>query len=157
MRRTLWQLVIITVALFLTARPVPAQNGCAVFTQGFWKNHPQAWPVDQLKLGQVTYAKDQLLSILRRPVRGNGLVALAHQLIAAKLNVALNEAAGYSTPSEVAEVIDQADALIGALVVPPVGQGWLHPSLTSELVMALDDYNEGAYPCEGSDATPAGG
>ncbi len=157
MRKAPWLLIIVTMAVFWMARPVVAQNGCATYTQGFWKNHPQAWPVDMLQLGQVQYGKDQLLTILRRPVRGNGLVALAHQLIAAKLNVALNSAAGYSVPAEVAEVISQADRLIGSLVVPPVGQGWLHPSVTSELVMALDEYNEGAYPCEGVDATPAGG
>lgn len=156
MRRLLCLIVIITVALLLSARPVLAQNGCAVFTQGFWKTHPEAWPVAELKLGSVDYSKEELLSILRRPVRGNGLVALAHQLIAAKLNVALNEGAGYSTPLEVADAITAADALIGTLVIPPKGQGWLPPSATSDLVMRLDEYNEGAYPCEGG-ATPAGG
>ena len=57
-------------------------------TQGYWKNHPNAWPVSSLKLGTVTYTKDQAIAILKTPVKGNGLVQLAHQLIAAKLNVA---------------------------------------------------------------------
>lgn len=157
MRRAVWLFVIIIVALALTARPVLAQNGCAVFTQGFWKTHPEAWPVEKVKLGEMEYDKEQLLSILHRPVRGNGLVALAHQLIAAKLNVALNEAAGYATPPEVAQAIAAADTLIGSLVVPPVGQGWLAPAITSDLIMALDEYNEGAYPCEGGGGIPGGG
>src|SRR5688572_23676843 len=62
-------------------------SGCTL-TQGYWKNHPEAWPVASLELGSVTYSKAQLLSIFRTPVSGNGLVSLAHQLIAAKLNVA---------------------------------------------------------------------
>src|SRR5438045_1353979 len=64
-----------------------ADDDCTL-TQGYWKNHPDAWPVSSLKLGSVTYTKVELIVILKTPVRGNGLVALAHQLIAAKLNLA---------------------------------------------------------------------
>src|SRR5262245_44270594 len=46
------------------------QREC-VFTQGYWKNHPDAWPVETLTLGTVTYTKDQLLSIFHTPVAGN--------------------------------------------------------------------------------------
>jgi len=149
-------LVPVILICLVGAPPVWAQNGCAFFTQGYWKNHPDAWPVETLTLGTVNYSKDQLLSILRQPVRGNGLVALAHQLIAAKLNVALNEQAGFTIPDSVQDLIRSADNLIGQLVVPPVGTGWLHPSVTSELVMALDDFNEGAYPCDAG-GVPGGG
>ena len=149
-------LVPVILICLVGAPPVWAQNGCAFFTQGYWKNHPDAWPVDTLTLGTVTYSKDQLLSILRRPVRGNGLVALAHQLIAAKLNVALNEQTGFTIRDSVQDLIRSADNLIGQLIVPPVGKGWLHPSVTSELVMALDDFNEGAYPCDAG-GVPGGG
>ena len=44
--------------------------------------------MNELQLGNVTYNQQELLSILSQPVRGNGLVLLAHQLIAAKLNIA---------------------------------------------------------------------
>src|ERR1043165_3879889 len=63
-----------------------ADDDCTL-TQGYWKNHPDAWPVASLKLGSVTYTKVELIAILKTPVRGNGLIALAHQLIAAKLNI----------------------------------------------------------------------
>jgi hypothetical protein len=108
--------------------------GCTL-TQGYWKTHPEAWPVTSLTLGTVTYTQAQLLSILNQPVQGNGLIALAHQLIAAKLN-----ALSGATPSS---AITQADTLIGSLVVPPVGSGSLAPSATSTLVGALDSYNSG--------------
>ena len=149
-------LVPVILICLVGAPPVWAQNGCAFFTQGYWKNHSDAWPVETLTLGTVNYSKDQLLSILRQPVRGNGLVALAHQLIAAKLNVALNEQTRFTIPDSVQDLIRSADNLIGQLTVPPVGTGWLHPSVTSELVMALDEFNEGAYPCEGG-GVPGGG
>src|SRR5687767_5945628 len=61
---------------------VTPEEDCT-FTQGFWKNHPEDWPVDELTLGNVTYSKDELLAIFGEPVSGNGLISLAHQLIAA--------------------------------------------------------------------------
>ena len=107
------------------------------FTQGYWKNHPDAWPVSSLTLGTVTYTKAQLLSIFGAPVKGNGLISLAHQLITAKLNGATS-----STPG-IGQAIADADALIGSLVVPPVGAGYLAPSSTSSLIGTLDNWNNG--------------
>jgi len=112
--------------------------GCT-FTQGYWKNHPENWPVSSLTLGTVTYTKAQLISNLKTPVGGNGLISLAHQLIAAKLN----QAGGASVPPDVASAIAAADALIGGLVVPPVGSGFLSPSATDSLTNTLDTYNNG--------------
>src|SRR5258705_5036 len=57
------------------------------YTQGYWKNHPNAWPVTSLTLGTVNYTKAQLIQILEEDVNGNGLISLAHQLIAALLNI----------------------------------------------------------------------
>lgn len=108
------------------------------FTQGFYKNHAGAWPVVSLTLGSVNYTQAQLLAILGQAVQGNGLVSLAHQLIAAKLNVASG-----ADPTDAAAAIASADALIGGLVVPPVGGGSLAPNTTSNLTQTLDDYNNG--------------
>jgi hypothetical protein len=117
--------------------PTPTPGGC-VFGQGYWKNHPAAWPVTELQLGNTTYTQDQLLAILREPVRGNGLLILAKQEIAAKLNIA-NGADG----SCIQQTLADADALIGDLVIPPVGDGYLHPQEVSGLADVLDDYNNG--------------
>ena len=111
------------------------EEECA-FTQGYWKNHPEAWPVSSLKLGGVEYSQAQLLAIFRQPVAGNGLISLAHQLIAAKLNVANG-----SDGSDISDEIAAADALIAGRVVPPVGSGHLSPSSTSALVGKLDTFN----------------
>jgi hypothetical protein len=94
--------------------------------------------VTELQLGNVTYTQDQLLSILHEPIRGNGLLILAHQEIAAKLNIA-NGADG----SCIEQTLADADALIGDLVIPPIGNGYLRPPDVSPTAAILGSYNEG--------------
>jgi hypothetical protein len=67
--------------------PPPPLEGCTL-TQGFWKNHPDAWPVAGLTIGEETYMKAVLIAILQTPVEGNAALNLLHQYIAAALNVA---------------------------------------------------------------------
>jgi hypothetical protein len=111
-----------------------------VFTQGFWKTHPEAWPVAGLTLGSVFYTNAQLLDIFNTPAEGNGLIFLAHQLIAAKLNIATGVPIVIPV---VADAVADADALIGALVVPPVGAGYIAPADASGLTEILDQFNNG--------------
>lgn len=122
--------------------------GCTL-TQGYWKNHgPEGcasgnntndWKVTCLNLGSNPnpYSDTQLCTILNTPAKGNGLLSLAHQLIAAKLNLANGADGSVIMPS-----IEAADALIGKLVVG--GDGYLAPSVTAALTTALDNYNSGA-------------
>lgn len=109
------------------------------FTQGYWKNHPEVWPVGNVTLGTVNYTQAQLLTVYATPAAGNGLISLAHQLIAAKLNIAQ----GATAPAGVLAAIAAADALIGGLVVPSIGSGFLSPGSTSGLTGTLDDFNQG--------------
>jgi len=132
-------------------------------TQGYWKTHglvptgnnAYAWPdivkANGLTLGTVNYTPEQLLAILDTPAAGNGLVALAHQLIATKLNIAAG-----ADPTVIAVDVALADTVIGGLVVPPVGTGMLKPALTSGLTTSLANYNEGATGpghCDDAEAT----
>jgi hypothetical protein len=121
-------------------------------TQGFWKNHPELWPLGctPMLLGTVAYTDVQLLAIFNEPANGNGLVSLAHQLITAKLN-----GCNGSDLTNVAATIAAADALIGGLVVPPIGAGFLAPASTSALTETLDDYNNGIIPGVVACVTPA--
>jgi len=89
-----------------------------------------------LQLGNVTYTQEQLLDILHQPVRGNGLLILARQLIAAKLNIAAG-----ADPSCIQDAIAEADALIGDLVIPPIGDGYLAPRDVAALAGLLGQYN----------------
>ena len=114
----------------------PGQN--CTYTQGYWKNHTDVWPLQSLTLGAVSYNASQLLQILNRPAQGNGLVMLAHQLIAAKLNIANG-----ADPTAVQQTVIDADNMIGGLIVPPIGAGYLSPGQTSALTDTLTEYNEG--------------
>ena len=82
-------------------------NSCT-YSQGYWRNHPNAWPVTSLTLGTVTYQAAKLMAILDDPARVNGLAIVVHQLIAAKLNVANG-----ANPSAVQQSITDADNMIG--------------------------------------------
>lgn len=116
-----------------------AAPGDCTYTQGFWKNHASAWPVTSLTIGTVAYTQAQLLAILNQPVKGNGLISLSHQLIAAKLNLA-NSASSVAISGSIAD----ADTMIAGLVIPPIGAGSLAPSSTSGLTTSLDQFNNGA-------------
>lgn len=125
--------------LSATVMGATTANTNCTYTQGYWKNHASLWPVLTLTLGTAApYSQAELLAIFGQPVQGNGLISLAHQLIAAKLNIANG-----ADPTAAAAAIAAADALIGALVVPPIGGGFLAPGVTSSLTQTLDDYNNG--------------
>jgi len=127
-----------------------AQDNCT-FTIGYWKNHPEAWPVTSLTLGSVTYNQTDLLSILNTPAGGNGLLILGHQLIATLLNVA-----GGADPTPVASNIANANTLIGSLIMPPLpGSGFLAPSAVNADANALDNYNNGNTNVPHCGETPA--
>lgn len=96
---------------FWTADTEPTPSGPCPFGQGYWKNHPEAWPVDSLVLGDEVYTKAQLLVILNTPIgsgkKADASLILAYQLIAAKLNVANGV-----DPGSVSSAITDADALL---------------------------------------------
>jgi len=137
-------------------------GGCTL-TQGYWKTHgptgcvtgnnTNQWCVTSLTLGSVSYSAVQLCSILNRPAKGNGLLTLAHQLIAAKLNAACK-----GSTCDGADIA-AADALIGSKVIPPVGTGTASPGSVGALVTALDQFNNGngcAAHCARPQLKPSG-
>lgn len=114
------------------------QLGTCTLGLGYWKNHPDAWPVQSLTIGTQTYTQEQLLSILKQPVRGNGLVQLARTLIVAKLNIANG-----TNDDCITTAVEAADDFIGNRLVPPVGTARVRPPEVSFLKNVLDAYNEG--------------
>jgi hypothetical protein len=82
-----------------------ATNACPV-SWGDWKNHQSTWPAKSLTLGSQTYNATELAALLAMPVAGDASINLAHQLIAAKLNI-LN-----TSDSRVALSIAAADLLL---------------------------------------------
>jgi len=119
----------------VTAAPCPQP-------QGYWKNNPDAWPVDSLMLGSQTYTKTELLTILSTPPKGDASLILADQLIAAKLNIAN----GSGEPAPVPSTITHADSVLSGFSgkLPynvksssPNGQAMVTDART------LDNYNNG--------------
>ena len=124
-------------------------------TPGYWKNHPEAWPVGKITIGGVTYQKgskteygtaiywldtepDQDMSIL-----------MFHHLVAAKLNVLIG-----CESSCIDQTIIDADIW---MTPPPVGYGPVGSGVPASspawqiigqpLKNMLDDYNNGDLPC----------
>lgn len=114
--------------------------------QGYWKSHPESWPRRSLVLGNPsnpnhTYTQGELLARLQSAVKGDASIILAHQLIAAKLNI-FNGA----NAAPISSVLGQADALLGLFsgklpyrVNPSTPRG---KSMTAA-ALALENYNSG--------------
>jgi len=116
-------------------------NNKCVLGQGFWKNHPNAWPVSSLTLGSQTYTQAELLSLLDTPVRGDASLILVDQLIAANLNIANG-----SNPTPISATITNADSLLSGFtgklpyhVRPSSGTG---PAMV-DAARVLQSYNNG--------------
>ncbi len=79
--------------------------------QGYWKNHPDDWPVVTLQLGSQFYSADELMVLLQMPTVGDASLILAHQLIAAKLNVSVG-----ADVSAVSQILIEADTVLAGFV-----------------------------------------
>jgi hypothetical protein len=124
----------------ISCRTSPRTATDCTVSLGYWTKHPESWSrVNSIVLGSVTYTQAQIIAILHRQARGNGLISLAHQLIAARLNMLL----GVVPPESVLRAVGMADAAIGATVVPPIGSGRLVPCGTRHLTRTLRNFNNG--------------
>lgn len=113
-------------------------------TPGYWKNHPEAWPVDEITIGGETYARDWAIEIMKTPEKGDKTFTIFRALVSAKLNVLIG-----NDDSCIAEDIADADAWMG--FYGPAGSriransvAWKEGEL---LYRELDDYNNGKLPC----------
>ncbi len=112
-------------------------GGCT-YTQGYWRNHPHAWPLSSLKIGGETYSAAQAMSWLTTPPRGDATVLLVRQLIPARLNAEIAESA------VVQGTMDAADDLLAEIGLGNGRsvRGSARGELT-DLAGILDDYNNG--------------
>jgi hypothetical protein len=110
--------------------------GNGMFTIGYWKNHPDAWPVTELTIGGITYDMAGLMTILWNAKSKDATEMLAAQLVAAKLNVAT----GAYAPTEVLDAITDADAF---LAMYPIGSDPqdMDRQYALDLKDILDGYN----------------
>ena len=113
---------------------------------GYWKNNPDAWPVNSLMLGRQTYTKAELLTILKTRIgsgpKADATLILADQLIAAKLNIA-NGADGTAVTSTITHADSVLSGYSGKLPYKvrtntTNGRGMVNDAAT------LESYNKGA-------------
>jgi len=135
-------LALLLATALLLSMQVSTAYACEFFTPGYWKNHPNAWPVSVISIGGVTYSKAQAIGILRTPPkRGDATIILAHQLIAAKLNIAYNgEAYGWTPPTSISNAITQADGLLTTHTIGSKPRCVHRPTMLA-LAETLDNFN----------------
>ena len=108
-------------------------------TIGFWKNHPEDWPTQNLVICGQNLDQDQLIDILSTPVRGDKSISMTHQLIATKLNVLAGNACDAGTLS---------DAEQWLLSHGCAGSGVRKWDGGEPIKNTLDDFNNGNGNCE---------
>jgi len=114
-------------------------EGPGTATPGYWKNHPEAWPVSSIDIGGVTYSEAQAIALMSTPERGDKSLNVFRHLVSAKLNV-LNG----TDDSCIADDINVADAWMA--LHPPRSKvsgksaAWRE---ISAIAAKLDDYNNG--------------
>ncbi len=117
----------------------PSATAGGTGTLGYWKNHPDAWPVQSITIGGITYTKAQAITWLGTPVGGDASISLFHQLVPAELNALVSNNISCIFP-----VIQAADAWmaqhpVGSHVSSSSADGQVGESLASQ----LDSYNNG--------------
>jgi hypothetical protein len=124
--------------------PSVCNQGCTL-TQGYWKTHSKYGPAPYddtwAKIGEDTlffHSGKSWMTLFKTPPKGgDAYLQLAHQYMAARLNVE----AGASVPSSVASAMTSAEALFNA-----VGSSFNTTQTTQARSLAgvLGSYNEGA-------------
>lgn len=127
-------------------------------TKGYWKTHPEAWPVSSLTIGGVLRNKSTLMAWLSAEGIDNFDI-LGSQLVAAMLNVANG-----ADNSCIASTITSANTWVATYEASrPIGAGtaW---NAGEKLASKLDDYNNGKLcaphrddvDCDATGAQPKG-
>jgi hypothetical protein len=106
-------------------------------TPGYWKNHPEAWPVSSIMIGGFTYSKEDAISHMSTAGKGDKYGTMFNALVAAKLNVLIG-----NNSSCIASTIAAADAWM-AQYLPVVRGNSYAWSLGEPLYRMLDRYNNG--------------
>ncbi len=117
----------------------PAVAAPGTGTPGYWKNHPEAWPVATITVGGVTYTRDQAIGWLEK-VGKDRTITMFSSLVSAMLNVTIG-----NDDSCIASTIAAAQAWMATY--GPVGKNVHAASLAWKLGEPLhrqmDNYNNG--------------
>jgi hypothetical protein len=124
-------------------------DGPGTGTPGYWMNHPEAWPVEEITIGGIAYSREDAIGYMLAPVEGDKTFTMFPALVAAKLNVLIG-----NDDSCIADFITNADAWMATY--GPVGSGIAASSEAWEmgepLYEQLDLYNNGDLCAPSRDA-----
>lgn len=117
--------------------PPVAQPGTG--TPGYWKNHPEAWPVQSITVGGVVYTKAQAIQALQTSGKDRTLTMFS-SLVPAMLNVLIgNDASCVSSTITAADEWMMANGPVGSNV-HAASVAWKKGEPLHRL---LDNYNNG--------------
>jgi hypothetical protein len=118
---------------------VPPVAAPGTGTPGYWKNHPEAWTVEQITVGGVTYTKAQAIAWLNL-VGKDKTITMFSSLVPAMLNLMIG-----NDGSCVSSTIAAADKWMATY--GPVGKGVHAASVAwkigEPLHRQMDNYNNG--------------
>nr|MBC7244657.1 hypothetical protein [Chloroflexota bacterium] len=127
----------LNILFIVTDYDIATQPGTG--SSGYWKTHPQAWPVDSITIGGVTYTKDQAIVIMKTTKANDKTYDMFNALVCAKLNIILG-----NESSCIANTVAAAD---NWMVQYPLGSGVKANSAAwksgTPLFLKLEEYNNG--------------
>ncbi len=116
---------------------VPPVASAGTGTPGYWKNHPEAWPVSSITIGGRVYSREAAIGWMTEG--GDKTRTMFMHLVSAKLNLLIGTEA-----SCISGTVGLADAWMATY---PVGSGVKGSSLAwkngEPLSVQLDRYNNG--------------
>jgi hypothetical protein len=119
--------------------PAPSPDTVGTRTPGYWKNHEDAWPVQSITIGGVTYSKEEALELLNDKGGNDRTLTMFSHLVATKLNLL----AGTSATC-IQDTVDAADAWLTEFElesdVHPNSAAWKTAEKWKDM---LDSYNNG--------------
>jgi hypothetical protein len=124
-----------------TVTPKSCVTNPGTGTPGFWKNHPDAWPVSEIVIGGVVYSKSAAIALMKKSTDKDKTTNMFEQLVAAKLNILIG-----NDPSCISATILAADAWMKihpvCSKVPASSPAWQAEG-GDAMLGALDKYNNG--------------
>jgi len=120
---------------------------CVPYSKGYWKNHSEDWPVDEIEIGSSNYTKEEALEILIGANAKDATRMLAAQLIAAKLNRLAGCRASFDYCNEtrnIDEITDDADSFLESYPLGSDPRGDARQEAL-EIKDLLDAYNNSGY------------
>jgi len=123
------RMAILTVsAVIMLSLAVPGALACTTLTPGYWKNHPEAWPMSgTITVGPMAYDLSDsgdvaaLMAMLWDRPKGDLWVVLAQKVIAGQLSMMVYPHPGWSNPGNfggypdgMEGMVDDANVLLAA-------------------------------------------